>query len=217
MKKDILIFGTGGHAKVVIDLIEKAGVYRIAGLVAKGAGTREFFGYPVLGRDEDLPGLAPRLGIVAIGDNWIRRSAVAAISKLCPDFKFVSAVHPSAQIGRAVQIGEGSVIMAGVCINSDTQIGAHCIVNTGARVDHDNLMGDYASIAPGATTGGQVRLGELSALGLGASVIQGIEIGSHTVIGAGAVVVEPLPANVVAYGAPCRKIRERTSGQPYLR
>ncbi len=38
--------------------------------------------------------------------------------------------HPSAQIGRKVYIGQGTVVMAGAVINSDIVIGEHCIINT---------------------------------------------------------------------------------------
>ena len=44
----------------------------------------------------------------------------------------------------------------------------------------------------------------------------GIAIGENTVIGAGAVVVADIPADVVAYGNPCRVIRPRRLGEPYL-
>lgn len=36
----------------------------------------------------------------------------------------------------------------------------------------------------------------------------GITIGDNTVVGAGSVVTHDLPANVVAFGVPCRIIRE---------
>lgn len=36
----------------------------------------------------------------------------------------------------------------------------------------------------------------------------GVTIGDNTVIGAGSVVTKDIPANVVAYGIPCKVIRE---------
>tara|TARA_B100000959_G_C14572664_1_gene456523 strand:+ start:401 stop:514 length:114 start_codon:yes stop_codon:yes gene_type:complete len=33
--KNILIFGTGGHAKVIVDIIEKQRKYNIAGFIDK--------------------------------------------------------------------------------------------------------------------------------------------------------------------------------------
>lgn len=41
-------------------------------------------------------------------------------------------------------------------------------------------------------------------LGAGVTVLPGVTIGENTTIGAGSVVTKDIPANVVAYGVPCR-------------
>ena len=138
---DIVIFGTGVHAKVVIDIIEKAAEHRIVGLLSSNLSKGEsFFGYPVIGNDQGFllnPGTV-RAGIVAIGDNWIRCKIVKNIKKHIPDFHFVKAIHPFTAIGREVHIGAGTVVCAGAVINPATKIGEHCILNTKSSVDHDN-------------------------------------------------------------------------------
>lgn len=217
----ILILGASGHAKVIIDLIERAGEHQVVGLVAEDRpdnGT--FCGYPVAGGIEELAAVCDDLaveGLVAgVGDNWRRSEVIRRACEIRPGSRFVSASHPAAQIAHGVELGEGTVVMAGAVVNSGTQIGRHCIINTGACVDHDSVLGDFVSIAPGATLGGSVRVGTGSAISLGANVIHGITIGEDTVIGAGAVVVRPVPGNVVAYGVPARIIRARTRSQRYL-
>jgi sugar O-acyltransferase (sialic acid O-acetyltransferase NeuD family) len=155
-------------------------------------------------------------GIVAIGDNFVRHRMVEQIRRLAPQFRFISAVHPSAQLARGVSVGCGSAVMAGVVINSNSKIGEHCIINTGASVDHDNVLDRFSSIGPGAVTGGNVRLGEFSVLAMSASVIHGRSIGAQSIIGAGATVLHDVPANVVAYGTPARVIRGRNPGDKYL-
>ena len=217
----ILILGASGHAKVIIDLIEKAGQHEVVGLVAEDRtddGT--FCGYPVAGGIQDLARVCDDYKVeclvAGIGDNFSRSEVIRRASEIRPDSRFASASHPSAQIARCVQIGEGTVVMAGAIVNSGTQIGRHCIINTGASVDHDSVLGDFVSIAPGAALGGNVRVGNCSAVSLGASVIHGISIGEDTVIGAGAVVVRDIKSNVVAYGVPARVIRQRVRGQKYL-
>jgi sugar O-acyltransferase (sialic acid O-acetyltransferase NeuD family) len=217
----IIIVGASGHAQVIIDSIERAGDHQIAGCVAENhPGKRTFFGCPLLG---GLAVLATVFAlhnaealIAAVGDNDKRAAVVRRVSEMMPATPFVKCIHPSAQIGRCVEIGEGTVVMAGAIINSGTQVGRHCIVNTAARVDHDCVLGDFVSVAPGATLGGNVHVGEYSAISLGASVIHGITIGHDTVIGAGAVVVRNVESNVVAYGVPARVIRHRERGDRYL-
>jgi len=217
----ILILGASGHAKVIINLIELAGQHEVVGLVAEDRpedGT--FCGYPVVGGVEDLDAVCREYavaGLVAgVGDNFRRSEVIRRATEICPDSRFVSAAHPSAQIAGDVELGVGTVVMAGAVLNPGMQVGRHCIVNTGACVDHDGLLSDFVSVAPGATLGGNVRVGEGSAISLGASVIHGITIGADTVIGAGAVVVRDIPANVVAYGVPARVIRSRAKGDRYL-
>ena len=61
-----------------------------------------------------------------------------------------------------VEIGEGSLIMPGVVINTETKIGKHCIINTSSSIDHHNYFKDYSSCGPGVITGGKVTIGENS-------------------------------------------------------
>lgn len=53
-----------------------------------------------------------------------------------------------------------------------------------------------------------VHIGNNCWIGAGALIMPGVSIGDNTVIGAGSVVTKDIPANVVAYGNPCRVIRE---------
>ena len=87
-------------------------------------------------------------------------------------------------------------------------------------------VGDYTMFGPNVTlaTAGHPILPELRKqayqynmpihigrncwLGSGVCVMPGVTIGDNTVIGAGSVVTKDIPANVVAYGIPCKVIRE---------
>lgn len=53
-----------------------------------------------------------------------------------------------------------------------------------------------------------IHIGRCCWIGAGAIIVPGVTIGDNTVIGAGSVVTKDIPANVVAYGNPCRVIRE---------
>lgn len=220
-ENSVVVIGASGHAKVVIDILEKAGKYQIHGLVDAYKPVGGFqFGYEILGTEEYLPALVENRnvsgGIIAIGDNWKRHLMTEKIRSLVPDFKFISAVHPSAVVARGVTIGEGTVLMAGAIVNSDSRIGNFCILNTNSSLDHDCLMEDYASLAPGVTTGGNVSIGGFTAISLGCSIAHGVIIGEHTVLGAGALALENIPGHCVAYGIPAKIIRERGEGERYL-
>ncbi len=53
-----------------------------------------------------------------------------------------------------------------------------------------------------------VHIGRNCWLGAGVIVVPGVTIGDNTVIGAGSVVTKDIPANVFAFGNPCRVRRE---------
>ncbi|HEY2980513.1 MAG TPA: acetyltransferase [Anaerolineales bacterium] len=219
--ENIVVVGSSGHAKVVLDILEKQGTYHIAGLIdaIMPAGERAF-GYELLGAESDLPGLVDRLKLrgclIAIGDNWRRHLVAQKLMQLAPMLDFVAAIHPSAQLGRGAMVGRGSVIMAGAAVNSDSRVGEFCIVNTHASLDHDSVMEDFSSLAPNAATGGNVHIGAYSAISMGANIIHGRRVGRHSVIGAGALVLEDLPDFTVAYGVPARVIRTRQAGDEYM-
>lgn len=219
MPKEIVVFGAGGHAKAVIDILEKQGDYRIAGLLdgGKPAGTK-VYGYEVLGDEAWLGSDVHQIDgvIAAIGDNWTRGQVVRAIQRRRPDLPFVTAVHPSAVIAKGARIGAGSVIMAGAVIGSDVTIGEHAVLYAHSCVEHDSSIGSYVSFAPRTAAGGGVSVGNYTAISIGASIIHGITIGEHSVIGAGSTVIHPIASHVVAFGTPAKIVRSRAIGDRYL-
>lgn len=212
---EIIIFGTGGHAKVVYDILLKQNKYKPVAFVSISETITYFLDLPHVHQSK-LAASGFNAGIVAIGDNSVRASVVEYVKSQMTDFKFISAIHPSAQIAEDVNIGKGAVVMANVAINPGTIVGEHVILNTISSVDHDCKIGQYASIAPGCILGGNVEVGEYSAISIGAVVKHGIKIGKHTVVGAGALVLEDIGDFKMAYGSPCKVIRSRVAGEKYL-
>ena len=218
---NILLIGSSGHAKVVIDIVEKEKRYHIIGLIDAFHNIGETtIGYAVLGDEANIPDLVEKNNItgfiVAIGDNSVREKVVTNIREICPHVPFVSTIHPTASIGKDVTVGCGTVIMAGAVINPCCSVGDFCIINTNASLDHDSSMGNFSSLAPRASTGGNCTIGNFTAIGIGAILCHGISIGNNSVIGASSLVMNNLEGLIVAYGTPARKIRERHHGEKYL-
>lgn len=192
---------------MIVDILRALGTPPAA-VLDENARVTEVLGVPVM-KTGALPS-SDGCVIIAIGDNAARERVAAGYSR------FATVVHPTACVASDVEVGEGSVIMAGAVINSGSRIGLHCIVNTHATVEHDCVLNDFAHVAPGATLGGSVRIGHGAVISLHAGVIHGRTVGAYTVVGAGAVVLDDLPDQVVAYGVPARIARSRTPGEPYL-
>ena len=219
--KNVLIIGASGHGSVILDCIEKSGKYKVTGFIDsyKQKG-RRLNGYQILGTEIDLPLILEKFnisgGIVAIGDNWIRKKVVDRITRITPDFNFITVIHPAAVVGKDVSIGKGTVLMPGAVINANSTVGNHCILNTNSSLGHDGRMEHFSSLASGVVIGGNCHIGRYSAISLGARIIENINISEHSVIGAGSLVLSDVPGNTMVFGAPARIIRKRKAGEPYL-
>lgn len=217
----LLVIGSSGHASVLVDAIELAGVYSIAGYLDDTVAVGTTRGkYSVLGGLDRAASVCAELRaenvVIAIGDNWWRRKVYSDLAQKCPHVKFPVVKHPSAVVAGSATVGKGAAILAGSHVGPGSRVGACCILNTGSSIDHDCTLHDFVSIAPGVFTGGLVEIGECSAVGVGASISDRIHIGRHSVIGTGAVVVRDMPDLVVAYGNPARVHRSRPEGESYI-
>lgn len=220
-KQKILIVGASDHAKVIIDIFEKEGNNNIIGFIDsfKQSGSINA-GYPILGKEDNLPEILDQNQgcklFIAIGDNWTRNQMKDNLEKIVPDISYISAIHPSALIGKNVFVGNGVAIMAGTVINPYSEIHDFSIINTSSSVDHDCIIGKFSSLAPRVTLGGNVNVGDFTAISIGATVTHGIKIGDQALIGAGALLLNNCPDNTVMYGLPAKVIKMRNAGDKYL-
>lgn len=142
---------------------------------------------------------------VGIGDNNTRQRIYENLETAGVHIPVL--VHPSAVIGDQVEIGKGTVVMAGAVINCCTNIGKGCIINTGSTIDHDNCIEDYVHISPGVHLAGSVRIGHGSWIGIGSVVSNNIKIISGCKAGAGSVVIKDIIESGVYIGTPAKRLR----------
>ena len=113
-------------------------------------------------------------------------------------------------------IGDGSLIMPGVIINTKSKIGRNCIINSGSVIEHDNFFDDFSSCGPGVITGGNVKINKFSHLGIGSVVLNNCKIGLNTVIGANSTVTKNCKENTTYVGSPVKRIKSRRLSDNYL-
>ncbi len=123
-------------------------------------------------------------------------------------FRPALAIHPTANIASDSNFGEGSQILINATVCARVRTGRQVIINSGAVVDHESILADGVHIGPGAVLTGLVEVGANTFIGSGSVVLPRIKIGSNTVIGAGSVVTKNIGNGVIAYGNPCKIIRD---------
>ena len=210
----LVIWGAGGHAKVVADIIRLRGEYVIAGFlddVASESSPGEFLDAP---RYFGLEGLerfqseGVRFLLMGFGDCHARLERGRAAR--ARGWSFATALHPSAIVAASVEVGVGTVVAAGAVINPEVRLGEHVIVNTSASVDHECVIEDAAHISPGVRLAGRVTVGRAAWIGMGATILPRVRIGADSEIGAGSLVLRDVPDGMVAFGSPARVVRPRT-------
>jgi sugar O-acyltransferase (sialic acid O-acetyltransferase NeuD family) len=207
---EVLVWGSGGHGRVVADLAHRLGHF-VAGYSdadsARIGSPADFAGRSVvLEEGAIVRWLSEREGRIlalGVGDNAAR----LAMGRRLPREQLPPLAHPAATIAADVRPGPGTVVLAGAVINTSAEIGMAVIINSGAIVEHDAVIGDGAHVAPGAVLAGAVSLGEEAWVGANATVLPGVRIGARAIVGAGSVVLAEVAPETTVVGNPARRIR----------
>ena len=205
-KRPVVVYGAGGHGRVVMDAVLAAGFHLVGfvdDLLPVGADTG---GSVVLGNAEWLTGKAELAVALGIGCNRTRRRVHEIV--VAAGGEVLTVVHPAATVSPRASVAPGAVVLAGAVVNIGARIGVGAIVNSGALAEHDVIVGDFAHVSPNATLAGAARLADGAHLGAGATVLPGIAVGEGAIVGAGAVVTKDVAAGQVAVGIPARARRE---------
>lgn len=203
---DLIILGTGGHAKVASQVFFENEENRILGYVdfQKNWVPDHLW----LGSDSELEKIykkGARNAFVAIGNNNIRNNLLSRLKEI--GFNLPCIISRAAYVAPSAIVREGSLIMPGAVVNASTTIGRGAIINTNASVDHDCIIGDSVHIAPGVSLAGGVSVGRETFIGVGSSVRDHVIIGHNSLIGAGTVVVDNLDSGFIYYGVPAKKVK----------
>jgi sugar O-acyltransferase (sialic acid O-acetyltransferase NeuD family) len=222
---ETLIFGASRQGRVVLEVLRAQGQHQIIGFLDDDPAKRGLLldGERVLGGMEwaaanshgDVPTdpsahsaiHGRRLAaIIAIGANDSRLDVAKRLRAL--GFELINAIHPSADVQGNVSLGAGNLICAGAILVTGTRVEDDVVINTGAIIDHDSLLESGAQVASGVTTSGCVTIRRAAFVGVGAILGPGVTVGERAIIGAGSLVLKDVPPGVLAYGAPCRTVRE---------
>jgi sugar O-acyltransferase (sialic acid O-acetyltransferase NeuD family) len=205
-----IILGAGGHAKVLIEALQRSAIPILGITDSDGCKIgSSLLGIPVIGTDEMLREHAPDSILLVNGLGSVRTvvNRMLLYEKFkAMGYRFASVIHPSAVIAGDVDLAEGIHVMARAVLQPGCTVGVNTIINTGVVLDHDCRIGRHVHLAPGAILSGGVQVGHNTHVGTGAVIIEGRRIGDSVLIAAGAVVVGDIPSGAKAMGIPARVI-----------
>jgi sugar O-acyltransferase (sialic acid O-acetyltransferase NeuD family) len=199
----ILIYGGGGHAKSVMEMVLQNGVHTIAGIVDDDQHLigEHILGIPVLGTRDILPRLKIQgvrqaaNGVGGILDINVRVKIFEMLEHA--GFSFPLIIHPRATIEPSAKIEEGVQVFANAYVGSEAFLHPRCMINTNVVVSHDCKIGPYTHIAPGALLAGHVYVGERTLVGMGVTTTIGVHIGDGVRIGNGAILLADVPDKTI--------------------
>ena len=124
------------------------------------------------------------------------------------------------EYGRHISIGKDTFVNTN-CVFSDCNritVGDHVLIGPNCQLytalhpvlASERVVAAAPGQAPYRTQSKPIRIGNKVWMGGSVIVLPGVTIGDGTTIGAGSVVTKDIPANVLAYGNPCRIVRELT-------
>ncbi len=212
----VVVVGAGGFGREVVAACASGATVdgrpaQVLGFVDDADDLGVVSGTPVLGGVELARAGGPLEDVrvvVSVGNPRrfdVRRRIVAALGRRRADFATV--VHPGAHLSPSVDLGVGTVVLAGVVGTADVTVGDHVAIMPGAVLTHDVVVGDHATLASGVLLGGGVHVRAGAYVGAGAVVREGVTVGEGALVGAGATVLHDVEPGHVVVGSPARVLR----------
>ncbi len=200
----ILIVGGGQGAVQVLDVISRTRGQQAVAIVDDNpdlAGV-SVAGVPVIGPID-------REKIVEMYRNGEFDAAINSVSTSNPfrerlmrewreaGIRFANVIHPTAQIGMNVSIGEGNIILAFCHIGPCATIGDGNFLSPYCSIEHHSVLGNCCSFGPAVATSGSVTIGDRSKFGTGIYLEPHVKIGADSIIGSGCIIRTDVPERSV--------------------
>lgn len=191
MKEEIIIVGSGGHAKSCIDLIENLNKYNISKIYDPLSSKKKLFDYEIIKDEKQLIKLFNKVNNIFIGIGYIkniniRLKYINFFEKY--DLNYPNILSNHSYISIKSKIGHGNSFHHNTIINSDTSLGNFNIINTGSILEHGVKIGNNCHVSTNVVINGDVQIGNNTFIGSGSVIKQGIKISNDKLIPMGTLV-----------------------------
>tara|TARA_A100001015_G_scaffold259476_1_gene303455 strand:+ start:2719 stop:3300 length:582 start_codon:yes stop_codon:yes gene_type:complete len=191
MRKNLILYGNGGHLNSVIDVVESNNKFKIYKIIDdklnnekkkyKSALSKEFLKKEKRNKNIHISFAS----IYKLGRRGI-------LYKKLKNNKFNFPVIKSnmSYIAKDTKVLAGTIIMHNAFINSGCKIGENVVVNTNALIEHDVVIGFNSHISTGTIINGGVKIGKNCFIGSGSVLKENINISDNSFINMGSIVTK---------------------------
>jgi len=149
--------------------------------------------------------------IFAIGSWRTRLVRFEILRRLAvPRERWLSLVHPAAQVSGSVRIGGGCIVHPGAVVLPEAVIGDFVVLSPHALIGDNNTLAEGVLVGGNATTTTSVRVGPYAHLGAGSCIAERVRVGAGAQLGVGCVVLRDVPAGAFVLGNPGRVMEHVT-------
>lgn len=205
----LLIIGSGGHGKSVLDCALSIARYDDIVFASNEERPVPVPGFKTL--DERELSYSYIRGhfkavVVAIGDNAVRLRKTERL--LAERVSMPPIVHDTAYVSPLARLGAGTVVLAGAVVNAFSSVGTACIVNSSAVVEHDCVLENGVHISPGAIIAGGCVIGRETWICSASGVADHVSMASHCTLAGGSYLRSDGPVSGLYAGVPATLRRE---------
>lgn len=153
--------------------------------------------------------------VIAAGEAVTRRAIHEKL--MAHNIQLGVVVHEDNYMDPSSEVGGGTMIQGQAAPGPNCKVGQCVLLQGHCILGHDVEIGDYSTISSLAFVGGDTTIGDSTYIAPGVLIRNGIQIGRNCIIGMGSVVTKSIPDNSVAYGNPCKVVRQNESGKVFTK
>ena len=193
--KKVIIFGTGGFAKIIYLYLQKDPSFNIIAFTANEQTIKEktLYDLPIIPFETIEEKYSPNEHemFIALGYTDMNRKR-AKFFKEAKDkgFKLISYVHPSTIVNDEFQMGENCFIFENNVIQPFVKLEDNIIIWTGNVISHHTTIMSHCFIVSHVAIAGNTVIEPYCFIGINATIRNSIRIAKDCIIGAGTVILK---------------------------
>lgn len=213
--KNIVIYGSGGMALEVVQLIEDINTieptWNILGYIDdfrgdQGENNLIINGYKILGTNQIVKDFdESTYWIIAVSNTKSKRAIHDSVEEY--HLNYATLIHPTAKISKNVIIGEGTIVSFGCILSVNVVLGTQVYLNMRTIIGHDSIIEDYSTCLINCIVAGNVLIKEGVLLGSNCVIKEKLTIGQNAKISMGSAVFFDVEDNVVVMNSPPKRMK----------